>query len=96
MARISYTESDEELRGRVQALVFAHLCQRFNEDVAVVALEDLGDRFSAGAVFPDNLGENMVELFRNSNLVDITENNEFRLTADGIAECRTRHKSSAY
>jgi hypothetical protein len=94
MARISDTESDEELRGRVQALVFAHLCQRFNEDDAVVALEDLGDRFSA--VFPNNLGENMVELFRNSNLVDITENNEFRLTADGIAECRTRHKASAY
>lgn len=94
MARMSDTESDEELPGRVQALVFAHLCQRYNEDVVLVALEDLGDRFSA--VFPDNPGENMVELFRNSNLVDITENHEFRLTADGIAECRARQKSSAY
>ncbi len=93
MASVPNTESDEELRGRVQALVFAHLCQRFNENDAVVKLEDLGDRFSA--VFPDNLVENMVELFRNSNLVDITENNEFRLTAEGIAECRTRRKASA-
>ncbi len=93
MARISDAESDEELRDRVQALVFAHLCQRYNEDDAVVALEDLGERFSE--IFPDNPDENMVELFRNSNLVDITEKNEFRLTAEGIAECITRRKASA-
>ena len=92
MARVSNAESDDELRNRVQALVLAHLCQRHNEGNAIVMIEDLRDRF--GAVFPNNLDENIIELFRDSNLVDISENNGFRLTADGIAECRNRRIAS--
>ncbi len=92
MSRVSNTESDGELRNRIQALVLAHVCQRYNEGNAIVTMEDLRDRF--GAVFPNNLDENMIELFRDSNLVDISENNGFRLTAEGIAECRNRHSTS--
>jgi hypothetical protein len=52
MTRVSNTECDEELRGGVQALVLAHLCQKFDECTTIVTLGDLGDRF--GAVFHDN------------------------------------------
>ncbi len=92
MSRVSNTESDGELRNRIQALVLAHICQRYNEGNAVVTMEDLRDRFSE--VFPNNLDENIIELFRESNLVDISENNGFRLTAEGIAECRNRRNTS--
>ncbi len=94
MTRVANTESEEELHNRVQALVLAYLCQKLNEDNAIVKLEVLKDRF--GAMFPDNFAENITELFQNSNLVDITENNDFRLTIEGIAECRNRRKSSTY
>lgn len=92
MSRVSNTESDEELRNRIQALVLAHLCQRYYEGNAIVTIEDIRDRF--GALFPNNLDKNVIELFRDSNLVDISENNGFRLTAEGIAECRNRRSIS--
>ena len=41
VSRVSNTESDEELRNRIQALVLAHVCQRYYEGNAIVTIEDL-------------------------------------------------------
>jgi hypothetical protein len=69
----------------------AHLCQTLDECTTIVTLGDLGDRF--GAVFHDNLDENIMGILRN-NLVYIAENSDFRLTDKGVAECRNRHRTS--
>jgi hypothetical protein len=69
----------------------AHLCQTLDECTAIVTLGDFGDRF--GAVFHDNLDENIMGILRN-NLVYIAENSDFMLTDKGVAECRNRRRTS--
>ena len=84
MNDVSNLESNEESERKVRSIILAHLYLKKRERQDKVSLQELEDRVSSLDQAYWKL--DLVKLWNNSNLVEITNGNEFSITDEGMAE----------
>lgn len=83
MSETSNFESDEESERKVRSIILAHSYMQKRERRNKVSLQEIEDTVSS--MDQSYLKLDLVKLWNNSNLVKITENNEFIITDEGMA-----------
>jgi KaiC/GvpD/RAD55 family RecA-like ATPase len=84
MNNISSFESDEDAEQKIRSIVLAHLYLKKREREEKVSLQELEDRVSEMDQAYTKV--DLVKLMNNSNLITITDGNEFSITEEGMAE----------
>ncbi|WP_148687086.1 hypothetical protein [Candidatus Nitrosocosmicus hydrocola] len=92
MNNVSSFESDEDVERKVKSIMLAHLYLEKRERHDKVSLIELQDRVSTMDKAYINI--DLVKLWNNSNLVKITDTNEFSITDEGMAEEEKRIKEN--
>ena len=92
MNNLSSFESDEDVERKVKSIMLAHLYLEKRERHDKVSLIELQDRESTMDKAYINI--DLVKLWNNSNLVKITDTNEFSITDEGMAEEEKRIKEN--
>jgi hypothetical protein len=92
MNNLSSFESDEDVERKVKSIMLAHLYLEKRERHDKVSLIELQDRVSTMDKAYINI--DLVKLWNNSNLVKITDTNEFSITDEGMAEEEKRIKEN--
>ena len=92
MNNLSSFESDEDAERKVKSIMLAHLYLEKRERHDKVSLIELQDRESTMDKAYINI--DLVKLWNNSNLVKITDTNEFSITDEGMAEEEKRIKEN--
>jgi len=82
MNNISSFESDEEAERKIRSIILAHLYLKKREREEKVSLKELVDVVSSqDQVYKE---VDLVKLVSNSNLIEITDGNEFIITEEGM------------
>ena len=84
MNNISSFESDEEAERKVRSIILAHLYLKKRERQEKVPIQELEDRVSS--LDQAYLKVDLIKLWNNSKLVEISNGNEFNITDEGMAE----------
>lgn len=84
MNNISSVESDEEAERKIRSIILAHLYLKKRELEEKVSLKELVDVVSSQDQAYKEV--DLVKLMSNSNLIEITEGNEFIITDEGLNE----------
>ncbi len=84
MNNISSFESDEEAERKIRSIILAHLYLKKREREEKVSLIELVDVVSSQDQTYKEV--DLVELMSNSNLIEITDGNEFIITEEGMNE----------
>ena len=92
MNNISNFESDEEAERKVRSIILAHLYLKKRERQEKVPMRELEDRVSS--LDQAYLKVDLIKLWNNSNLVEITDGNEFSITDEGMADEEKRIKEN--
>lgn len=92
MDNLGSFESDEDVERKVKSIMLAHLYLEKRERHDKVSLIELQDRVSTMDKAYINI--DLVKLWNNSNLVKITDTNEFSITDEGMAEEEKRIKEN--
>lgn len=90
MNDVSNLESSEESERKVRSIILAHLYLKKRERQDKVSLQEMEDRVSS--LDQAYLKLDLVKLWNNSNLVEITNGNQFSITDEGMAEEEKRIK----
>lgn len=90
MNDVSNLESNEESERKVRSIILAHLYLKKRERQDKVSLQEMEDRVSS--LDQAYLKLDLVKLWNNSNLVEITNGNQFSITDEGMAEEEKRIK----
>lgn len=82
MNNISSFESDDEAERKIRSIILAHLYLKKREREEKVSLKELVDVVSSqDQVYKE---VDLVKLVSNSNLIEITDGNEFIITEEGM------------
>ena len=92
MNNISSIESDEEAERKVRSIILAHLYLKKRERQEKVPIRELEDRVSS--LDQAYLKVDLIKLWNNSNLVEITDGNELSITDEGMADEEKRIKEN--
>ncbi|WP_148685766.1 hypothetical protein [Candidatus Nitrosocosmicus hydrocola] len=84
MNNISSFESDEEAERKIRSIILAHLYLKKREREEKVSLIELVDVVSSQDQTYKEV--DLVKLMSNSNLIEITDGNEFIITEEGMNE----------
>ena len=84
MNNVSNLESDEEEERKVRSIILAHLYLKKRERQDKVSLQEIEDKVSS--LDQAYMKLDLIELWTNSNLVEITDGNQFSITDEGMAE----------
>ncbi len=84
MNNISSFESDEEAERKIRSIILAHLYLKKREREEKVSLIELVDVVSTQDQTYKEV--DLVKLMSNSNLIEITDGNEFIITEEGMNE----------
>jgi hypothetical protein len=84
MNNISSFESDEEAERKIRSIILAHLYLKKREREEKVSLIELVDVVSSQDQAYKEV--DLIKLMSNSNLVEITDGNEFIITEEGMNE----------
>ncbi|KAA2282478.1 MAG: hypothetical protein AB7V56_00500 [Candidatus Nitrosocosmicus sp.] len=92
MSGTSSFESDEESERKVRSIILAHLYMQKREKQDKVSFQEIEDIVSS--MDQSYLKLDLGKLWNNSNLVKITDSNEFTITDEGMAEEEKRIKEN--
>ena len=84
MNNVSNLESDEEEERKVRSIILAHLYLKKRERQDKVSLQEIEDKVSS--LDQAYMKLDLIELWNNSNLVEIIDGNQFSITDEGMAE----------
>lgn len=82
MNNISSFESDDEAERKIRSIILAHLYLKKREREEKVSLKELEDVVSSQDEAYKEV--DLVKLMSNSHLIEITDDNEFIITEEGM------------